>query len=90
MLNCDEIEQKVIQNRKLHKLPMYGIASSNIRRQIKRLRQIFLVEKVKTRYRINEHDSLTEVFNEKIEPFLIKTTIQRIKQYLDVVDEQFK
>ena len=39
---------------------MLGIASSNIRRQIKRLRSMFIVEKVVTRYRITEFTNLTD------------------------------
>ena len=53
-LSSEEIEKKVIEERKKMNLPLNGVASSNIRRQIKRLRDIFLVEKVKNYYRITE------------------------------------
>ena len=46
-LSSDEIEKQVIEARKKQKLALHGIASSNIRRQIKRLRDLFLVEKIK-------------------------------------------
>jgi len=47
LLSSEEIEKDVIDSRKRQKLALHGIASSNIRRQIKRLRDLFLVEKVK-------------------------------------------
>jgi hypothetical protein len=86
---CSEIERKVIQNRKLHKLPLLGVASSNIRRQIKRLRVLFFIEKVKTTYRITEFSPLTETFEEKVERFLLQNSLKRVKEYLAAVDEEF-
>ena len=51
-LNSEEVREKVIELRKKKNLPLLGIASSNVRRQLKRLRDIFLVEKVINNYRI--------------------------------------
>lgn len=88
-LSCAEIEKKVIISRKRHKQPMVGIASSNIRRQLKRLRDLFLVEKVRNKYRLTEFSKLSEVFEEKIEKFLIYNTLSRVKEYFARVDEIF-
>ena len=44
-LTSDEICSHVIEERKRLKLPMLGIASSNIRRHLKRLKDIFIIEK---------------------------------------------
>ncbi len=88
-LTCVEIEKKVIQNRKLHKLPLLGIASSNIRRQLKRIRDMFLIEKVRNKYRITEFASVTETFEEKIEKFFTQSIIQRVKEYFEKIDEEF-
>ncbi len=89
MLACVEIEQKVIQNRKSHRLPMLGIASSNIRRQLKRLKDILLVEKVKNRYRIAEFQPVTETYDAKIEKFLMQSIMQRAREYFNKIDEVF-
>ncbi|MFH1182439.1 MAG: hypothetical protein V1702_05755 [Candidatus Woesearchaeota archaeon] len=86
---CSEIEKMVMQNRRLHKLTMLGVASSNIRRQIKRLRALFLIEKIKTKYRITEFMPLAETFEEKVEKFLLSSTIQRVKEYFSAIDEKF-
>ena len=90
LLSVEDIEKKVIMNRKLHKLTQQGIAPSNIRRQIKRLRNLMLVEKVKSKYRISEFLGVSEIFSEKIEKFLLEGVIQRVKEYLATADELFR
>lgn len=89
LLSVDDIEKKVIMNRKLHKLTLQGIAPSNIRRQVKRLRNLMLVEKVKSKYRISEFLGVGEIFAEKIEKFLLEGVVQRVKEYLSAADELF-
>ncbi len=89
LMSIEDIEKKVIMNRKLHKLQLHGIAPSNIRRQIKRLRNLLLVEKVKSKYRIAEFLGVAEIFSEKIEKFLLQGILQRIKEYLSTADELF-
>ena len=51
-LSSEEIKNLVIELRKSNEMPLLGIASSNIRRQILRLRNIMLVEKINNNYRI--------------------------------------
>ena len=89
LLSVEELEKKIVINRKLHKLQLQGIAPSNIRRQLKRLRNLMLVEKVKSRYRITEFLRVSDIFNEKIEKFLLQGVMQRVKEYLLSVDELF-
>lgn len=86
-LTSDEICARVIEERKRLKLAMLGIASSNIRRQLKRLKDILLIEKRLNAYRITERSSLSEIFEEKIEKFLLPNISSRIKEYLKRIDE---
>jgi len=88
-LSSEQVRDNVIETRKDAGLVIAGVASSNIRRQLKRLRDLFLVEKVKNRYRINEHDSLNNIFQEKVEQYLLQTVLSRVKDYIDVVDKEF-
>lgn len=81
LLTSEEIEKEVISARKKQKLAMHGIASSNIRRQIKRLRDLFLVEKVKSQYRVAEFEELSIIFEEKIEKFYLNSIVDRVKEY---------
>jgi len=88
-LNSEEVRDKVINLRKTRNLPILGVASSNIRRQLKRLRDIFLVEKVVNNYRITENLSLSEIMEDKLEKFLIPSILNRTKEYFKAVDEEF-
>jgi len=87
MLSSEELEQKVIQSRKKHSLSTAGTASSNIRRQLRRLRDIFLIEKIKNQYRITEFYTLKELFEEKIIKYHIASIQERIYEYCARIDE---
>ena len=89
-LNSEEIRQKVIDFRKQKNLAVLGVASSNVRRQLKRLRDVFLVEKTVNNYRITEFSKLSEIFNDKLEKYLLSSIIYRIKEYIYRVDESYK
>ena len=86
-LDSKEIEKEVIEARKKQKLPLLGIASSNIRRQLKRLRDAMLIEKSENKYCLSEHLSLSEIFENSIEKFVIPQTIERIKEYLNELNK---
>ena len=88
-ISSEEVRENVIFLRKSEKLPLVGIASSNIRRQLKRLREIFLVEKIKNKYRISEFTNITDGFEEKLQKFLIPNIIERVREYYNKVDEMF-
>ena len=86
-LGSEEIRERVIRTREELNLALAGIASSNIRRQLKRLKDSLLVEKRLNAYRITEHSSLNEIFEERIEKFLLPSINSRIKEYLKRIDE---
>jgi len=89
-LHSEEIKNKVMEFRKGMGLPMLGIASSNIRRQLKRLKDLHLIETNANLYRITEFSNLSEIFEEKVEGFILKSVMGRIKEYLKKMDEEFK
>jgi len=84
-LECPEIEKLVIESRKKYKMPVLGVAPSNIRRQLKRLRDLFLVEKIANSYRITENAHLSEIFEEKILKYYLDSIISRVKEYFEKV-----
>ncbi|MBR9693240.1 hypothetical protein GOV07_04935 [Candidatus Woesearchaeota archaeon] len=84
-----DVEKRVIAKRKEGKMELLGIAPSNIRRQLLRLRDIFLVEKVKNNYRIRENARLQTIFEENIEKYYLDSIVNRVKEYIAVVDEVF-
>ncbi|NCO11031.1 hypothetical protein CO038_04160 [Candidatus Pacearchaeota archaeon CG_4_9_14_0_2_um_filter_39_13] len=81
-LTSFEIIDKVKELRKEHSLDEKGLAESNVRRQLKRLRDLMIVDKKNNNYRLSEFEPLSEIFEKKIEGFLIPQTIDRIKEYL--------
>jgi hypothetical protein len=87
-IDSESILKLVVAERKKNKLALWGIAPSNIRRQLKRLRDLFILEKVANNYRINENASLSELFTEKIEKFLLPSIVSRIKEYVKKIDSE--
>ena len=85
LLNSEDVREEVIKLRKKAKLPLKGIAGSNVRRQLKRLREILIVEKLKNDYRISEFEELNTIFNERIEKFYLQGILSRVKEYFNAI-----
>ncbi len=85
LLSAEEVKKQAIQLRQKENLPLKGIADSNVRRQLKRLRDLFLVEKIQNNYRITEFEDLSKIFEEKIEKFYLQNILTRVKEYFDSV-----
>ena len=83
----DDMEQRVKDNRTNYQLAQTGIASSNIRRQNRRLKEAFLVEKFDGVYRVVENAPLVEIFEEKVEQYILNSTLKRVKEYLQEVEK---
>src|SRR3989344_4603867 len=80
-MNSFEIRDEIEKIRRKNSLERKGLAESNIRRQLKRLRDNMLIDKKENKYRISEFLSLSEIFENKVEKFLLPQTIERIKEY---------
>lgn len=86
-LTSTDVREFVRKNRKNNSLDDRGLAESNIRRQLKRLRDLMLIDKNSNKYRLSEFESLHEIFKNKIEQFMIPQTIERIREYLGKLEE---
>ena len=86
-LSLEEVKQKSTKIREQYNLEVRGLADSNIRRQLKKLRDLLIVEKFKNSYRISEFSTLEKIFSEKIERFYITTIVDRIKEYLNELND---
>ena len=89
LLGSEEIKEKVVDNRKEHNLELLGVASSNVRRQIKRLRDLYLLEKNYNKYRITEDLKMNEILKEKIHKLLLPSIIERVEDYFSAIDNEF-
>ena len=85
-LSSFEIRDKVQAARKENSQDEKGLAESNIRRQLKRLRDALLIDKQENKYRLSEFASIKEIFESKIEKFLVPQIIERIKEYLQKLE----
>ncbi len=88
-LHSEEIKNMVMEERRSRRLPMLGIASSNIRRQLKRIKDLHLIETNANLYRITEFGELSEIFEEKVENFVLKSVVGRVKEYVQRIDQEF-
>ena len=89
-LSSYEVREQVVALRREHNLPLLGIADSNIRRQLLRLRSLFLVEKIKNNYRISEFEKIQTIFDERIEQYLLSQILARVKEYVKATDDAFR
>ena len=82
-LSAAEIKDQLLDIRKKAGFSLNGTADSNIRRQLKRLRDVFLVEKVKNNYRILEFMNLQDIFEEKIKKIILEAVLKRNDEYFE-------
>ncbi len=84
-MSSEEVKAKVIQLRNQENLPIKGIASSNIRRQLKRLRDLFMIEKIRNNYRVTEFENVAVLFEKKIEQYYLPSILERVKEYFNAL-----
>ena len=87
VLSLWEVQEQSIALRTKYNLELRGVAGSNMRRQIKKLRDLLIVEKFKNSYRLSEFSTLEKIFSDKIEKFYLATIVERIKEYLNELDK---
>ncbi len=66
-----------------------GASASNLRRQLRRLKELKIIEKVPEGYRITEFGPIEPQIEAYVVPFIINTSLERIKQYAKKIDEIF-
>jgi hypothetical protein len=81
MLKSDEIVKE------LKAMTSKGVSEPNIRRQIKRLKDMMIIEKVGEGYRISEFDSLSTILEKKIIAIKLAAIVDRIKEYAKLLDQ---
>ena len=64
-----------------------GASLPNVRRQLRRLKDLKLVEHSATGYRITEFGAITPIVEKYLVEFLVKPAVERLKQYAAEVDK---
>ena len=70
------------------KIGKRGSSTPNIRRQVRRLIESGIVERVSGKYRIREFMNLSEIIDDIIK-YQIEPTLKRIKEYAEKIDSEF-
>tara|TARA_Y100000310_G_C20538604_1_gene742106 strand:- start:483 stop:929 length:447 start_codon:yes stop_codon:yes gene_type:complete len=86
-LDSFQIKNLVEKSREENNLEIKGVAESNIRRQLKRLRDLMIIEKNSNLYYLSEFESLDRIFEDKIEKFIVQPSVERIREYLKELDK---
>ena len=87
VLSSQEIEELAKKEREKANVPILGVSAPNVRRQLKRLKDLFLIESFENGYRVIEFERLSVIFDEKIKNFYLKNIVSRVKDYLDEIDK---
>jgi hypothetical protein len=64
-----------------------GASAPNIRRQLRRLRELKMIEKNQEGFRIAEFGSLCPIVDQFIIQYFVNPSLERIKQYAKALDE---
>ncbi|MDI3544327.1 MAG: hypothetical protein PWQ28_608 [Candidatus Woesearchaeota archaeon] len=89
ILSSRDVENFVFDYRNKNGLPLTGITPSNINRQLHRIRDVGLIEKVENGFRIREFLPLEQIFTEYFLPHVLDPLLERIKLYLKEADKHF-
>ena len=64
-----------------------GVSAPNVRRQLRRLKELKLVEKVSGGYRITEFGSIQGIIDAYVIQFLVNPSISRLRKYAGILDD---
>ncbi len=81
-ITSDEVKKRVEAERAKRNLELKGIAESNIRRQLKRLNDSMFIDKKGNLYNLSEFLPIKDIFENRIEKFILPQCIERVKDYL--------
>ncbi len=84
-MEADKIIEATILARQNAKLPVVGATPSNVRRQLKRLKDLYLIEKAQDGYRLTEKEDLKRIFTDRIENFYLKSIVERVREYFEAL-----
>jgi predicted transcriptional regulator len=67
-----------------------GASAPNVRRQLRRLKDLKLVEKFPEGYRISEFGDLKPIIANYVTEFLVSPALERVKQYAEKIDSAYQ
>jgi len=64
------------------------IVYANVLRDLRKLIDVGIVEKVDGKYRIKENMQLAEIINEFVRPYIVDRILKRVSYYAETIDNQ--
>jgi hypothetical protein len=86
-ISLKQVEHNITEIRKQNDLELFGVSSSNIQRQIRRLKEIGIITKKDDSLYYLSEISFEVILKERIYPYLIRPSLRRIKEYCLRIDE---
>lgn len=80
-----ELDKELISRRERAKLPVLGVTPSNVHRQLRRLKELGLVEKHLDAYRLAEKMTIKKIFEERIIKYHLDSIVTRVREYVDAI-----
>lgn len=65
-----------------------GASAPNVRRQLRRLKDLKMIEKLPEGYRITEFGELKPIISNYVSEFLVNPALERVRQYAEALDLQ--
>jgi hypothetical protein len=84
-LSAKTIMDKVKKERLKQNLLLTGLTYPNLCRQLRRLKQLMIIEVKADKYRLNEGENLKKIFNKKIVNYYLDSIIERINEYIELL-----
>jgi hypothetical protein len=82
-ISVKEIIKIAEKERKKEGLDASGLTYPNVCRQLRRIKQLMLIDVKADKYFLSENDTLKNIFNEKIIKYYAASIIGRINEYID-------
>ena len=89
-LFASEIEERVGQERQKNNLTLLGSTGSNIRRQLRRLQELHMVERKTKQYAVTENLPLSEIISERTMKHLLQPILDRVHEYSRRIEDLYQ
>ena len=89
-LFASEIEERVCEERQKNSLASLGITGSNIRRQLRRLQELHVIERKTKQYTVTERLPLSEIISERTIKHHLQPILERIHEYSRRIEDIYQ
>ncbi len=89
-LFASEIEERVTEERQKHNLAALGITGSNVRRQLRRLQELHVIERKTKQYAVTENLPISEIISERTIKHYLQPILERVHEYSRRIEDLYQ